>query len=311
MSWGRLRRTACHVGAVWVALALLLAPGCGMGGAPADGEGRGHPTIWRATRGDAGVVFVLGSVHLGTPRPLPLGERFERAWRRADELVLEVDLSAYGEADGQRLMDRYGRVSEAAPLEDRVSPRTWTLLDAYLGERSLPVATLDRYRPWLAATLIAVFEFHELGYDPEHGVDRALLQRALESGKPVVGLETLESQFATLAALPEPVQDLMLRDMLTRSGDFAEEATAMLEAWRDGRDEVLAGIAFRHLDDPDFAPFYEDILFERNRQMAGQVAELSRDGKTRLLVVGAAHTLGDRGIPALLEQQGFDVEVLE
>jgi uncharacterized protein YbaP (TraB family) len=107
------------------------------------------------------------------------------------------------------------------------------------------------------------------------------------------------------------VQELMLLDMLDRSGAFAGEAAAMLDAWREGRDDALAGIAFRHLDDPAFAPFYESILFERNRDMAERVAKLAEDGRSRLLVVGAAHMLGDRGIPALLGQRGFSVEVLE
>ena len=45
--------------------------------------------------------------------------------------------------------------------------------------------------------------------------------------------------------------------------------------------------------------------------MAARIAELARDGRTRLMVVGAAHMLGDRGIPALLEGRGFEVEVIE
>jgi uncharacterized protein YbaP (TraB family) len=306
--WG-IRRGEPRAGLALRLLLALLATACGL--QPVPEPGRGHPTVWRARRSGAGDVFLLGSVHLGSPGPPPLGPGFERIWQAADELVLEVDLSRYGEADGQVLMGRYGRIPTPASLKDRVSPATWELFEKYLAARALPAQALEPYQPWMVATLIAVFEFRELGYDPEHGVDRALLQRALEEGKPVVGLETLESQFAMLAGLPDPVQDLWLRDMLDRSDDFASEARAMLQAWREGRDDALARIAFRHLEDPAFAPFYENIVFERNRRMAQRVAELARDGATRLLVVGAAHMLGDRGIPALLEQQGFEVEVLE
>lgn len=296
-----------RVGCLLLAWGLL--PGCA-GLAPAE-QGRGHPTLWRAERPATGPVYLLGSVHLGRPQPLALGPGFERVWQRADELVLEVDLSLYGEAEGRRLMDRYGRVPTPGRLRDRVAPRTWALFQAYLEKRGMSAAPLEPYQPWLVATLIAVLEFHALGYDPEHGVDRVLLAQALADGKPVSGMETLESQFAMLAGLPDAVQDVMLRDMLARADDFAEEASQMLDAWREGRDRELTRIVFRNLGDEDFAAFYESILFERNRLMAARVEELAADGKTRLVVAGAAHMLGSRGIPALLAERGFDVEVLE
>lgn len=292
-------------------LLLWLLPALACGRLPAQEDGRGHPTIWRARRGDAGTLFLLGSVHLGRPASLPLGERFEQVWRQCDEVVLEVDLGGYDAAEGQRLMDRYGRVPLPATLQDRVSQPTWELFVAYRDARKLSPASLDPYEPWVVATLIAVLELRALGYDPQHGVDRVLLERAVEAGKPVVGVETLEAQLATVAALPEAVQDLMLRDMLLRADDFADEASAMLEAWSDGRDEALARIALRHLGDPAFEPFYASILFDRNLGIAERIAGLAEDGRTRLVVVGVAHMLGDRGIPALLAQQGFDVEVLE
>ena len=84
----------------------------------------------------------------------------------------------------------------------------------------------------------------------------------------------------------------------------------MISAWRRGDDTALEGIVFRQIDQPEFAPFYESILFGRNQQMAEQIAELAKDGKTRLVVVGVAHMLGDRGIPALLLRRGFQVEKL-
>ncbi len=41
--------------------------------------------------------------------------------------------------------------------------------------------------------------------------------------------------------------------------------------------------------------------------MSEQLAALSRDGKTRFVVVGTGHLLGPRGIPALLCADGFAV----
>src|SRR5262249_59719909 len=49
---------------------------------------------WEAVAPGGGVLFLLGSVHIGDGRALELDPRVESAWRRADELVVEVDTNA-------------------------------------------------------------------------------------------------------------------------------------------------------------------------------------------------------------------------
>ena len=58
---------------------------------------------------------------------------------------------------------------------------------------------------------------------------------------------------------------------------------------------------------PEFEPFYEKILFERNERMAARLAQLALDGRVRMVVVGAGHMLGSRGIPSLLGARGFEI----
>ncbi|MGH0031280.1 MAG: TraB/GumN family protein [Myxococcota bacterium] len=272
-------------------------------------SGRGHPTLWRAQRG-AATVYLLGSVHLGTPGPPQLGPGFEQAWSRSAELVVEVDGSLYDEDDARRLTDRYGRVPTPGTLRDRVSLRTWTELVAHLDARGVPVPAVAPYRPWLVSLLVSVREYQALGQDPESGLSRELLRRAYANDKPVVPLETLESRFALFAGLPDPVQELMLRDALASSADFAAHTEAIESAWRDGRDRALRRLLFPREGDADFAPFYENVVFARSRRMADRVADLSADGETRLMVVGVVHMLGKRGIPALLAERGFEVKEL-
>jgi hypothetical protein len=54
--------------------------------------------------------------------------------------------------------------------------------------------------------------------------------------------------------------------------------------------------------------FYASFFWRRNAAMAARLVELARDGKTRFVVLGAGHMLGEQGIPALLAQRGFVVE---
>jgi uncharacterized protein YbaP (TraB family) len=42
--------------------------------------------------------------------------------------------------------------------------------------------------------------------------------------------------------------------------------------------------------------------------MAGRLHQFAKDGKTRFVVVGAGHLVGDQGIPTLLAERGWQVE---
>ena len=66
---------------------------------------------------------------------------------------------------------------------------------------------------------------------------------------------------------------------------------------------------FRPLEDsPEFEVFYELVFFRRNEQMAIGLENLGRDGRSRFVVIGAGHLLGDRSVPARLAQRGYRIE---
>ena len=65
---------------------------------------------------------------------------------------------------------------------------------------------------------------------------------------------------------------------------------------------------FEAIDDaPELDVFYERVFFERNRNMVAQLLELAPDGRTRFVVLGAGHMVGEEGVPALLGRRGYRV----
>jgi uncharacterized protein YbaP (TraB family) len=270
------------------------------------------PTLW-SVRGpnDAGRLYLLGSIHLGRAGVLDLGPAVERAYRASDEIVVEVDLSQLGKEESLELARRYGMYEPPATLKDNVSRDTWRALDGYLLGHGISIKTFELFRPWLAATTVSVIEFRGLGFDPDFGVDRVFIDRS-QGRKPIAALETPDSQFGLLAGLPDDVQEEMLREVLDRVDEFQQDAIGMVTAWQQGDDTTLEKIVFRSLrEDPGYAVFYERVLFERNRRMTERLAELAADGRTRFVVVGAAHLLGDRGMLAEFATRGYEVEKVD
>lgn len=303
-----MRRSTPARASAWLALVLLLPAACAS--PPRSRDAPNQPTLWRARApAGAGVLYLLGSVHVGRPSMLRLPEIVEQAFARADELVLEIDPVELDSDETRVLSRRYAFLQPPETLRDRVSARTFGLLVRALEERGEEVGRYLHFAPWFLATHLEGLEVQRLGLDPELGLDRYFAQRAAR--KPVVALESAEYQLRLLASLPDEVQELMLLDSLERTADLRRETEGLIRAWSRGDDAELERIAFRPLrESPELRVFYEHVMFGRNQAMAQRLASLSRDHKRRFVVVGAAHLVGRRGIPALLEDYGFRLERL-
>ncbi len=266
------------------------------------------PLFWHAQAPAGGSFYLLGSVHLRPVDAPALGPEVGQAYRRSDQLVVEVDLSQVTPADIAAQTERYALLPEHLRLDALLEPETRELLARYTETHALSASLLQHYKPWFAAQMVLMTELAAAGYDAALGVDRAFLDQATGE-KPIAGLETLDSQFALLDGQTLAVQELMLKDVLLRSDDLVARTDALLAAWSRGDEGALEDQLFQPLaEQPQLEAYYAAFFWQRNAAMAARLAELAVDGRTRFVVLGAGHMLGAKGIPALLAEQGFSVE---
>ena len=271
--------------------ALALA-GCGGAGRewPAP-----SPALWEVTGADGAHGWLFGTIHA-----LPDGAEWrtpavESAIGEADLLVVEIA----GLGDREAAAEAFGAVSTSPglpPLLQRVAPADRPALAAALDRAGLDEDDLARTESWAAALLIAN---GARASEAENGADRALLERGL----PVVALESFAAQFALFDRLAEDDQAALLTAAARDAGTGKERVLA--EAWLTGDLSVLeveaeSGI----LADPELR---EALQVRRNRAWAKRIGSLLAKGRRPLVAVGAAHMLGDAGLPELLAERGFTV----
>ena len=299
-----------------VATGLLLAASCWAAcatGAPPRPRAEGaaiEPTLWRILRADGSeAYYLLGSVHVGRGAPPRFPAAVERAFRQADELVLEFDPTTEpSRREGERFMSRYALIAPPESLRDRVSSRVLVALDAYLEERGEPLAPYLALEPWALVEILGEEAKSRRGLDPAFGVDRYFAERAV-GRMPVVALETAEDQLRTLAGLPPEVHEHRLMEALTDPDGLGQRSDALLRAWERGDDATVERLLFDDLErSPALRTFYERMIFDRNERMAGRLAQLARDGRLRFAVLGIGHLLGPRSVPALLHGRGFRIQ---
>jgi uncharacterized protein YbaP (TraB family) len=270
---------------------------------------------WEATAPGGGVLYLLGSVHIGDGRKLELDPRVEAAWQRSEALVVEVDTRALSPLDALEITNRYGLYPQEQNLQDSVSPATYERLREMLKGRGLSMQAADRMRPWLLSQWLAQQAYQAAGYDPGNGVDAWFLKRASaerragSSGRlPVFQLESADEQMALFASLPDPLQEKMLVEMMDHDDELVSATREILGAWERGDEAALDRMLFATSGDADLEAFERRMYSERNQRMSDRLALLAADGRARFVVVGVGHLIGDESLPTLLAQQGFSVK---
>lgn len=267
------------------------------------------PLAFELRAPDGRQAFLQGSVHFAREAEAGLDPRAQRALAEADVLVGELDMGNVSHEEVAKELFEIGRLPEGQTLREVLSPETWSLLEQRAQESNVPLEPLVGMKPWVLAMTFIGSAFAQLGMTPEQGVE--LQVYAAERPAATRGLETIGDQLALFDRMSYPAQDRMLRGMLEPAEHGALDIESMFAAWRCGDAPALESVLDdMQSGDPDLQPFYEATIFARNETMAKGVAEVVAESGRAFIVVGALHLVGARGIPALLEQAGFQVEQL-
>jgi uncharacterized protein YbaP (TraB family) len=263
-----------------------------------------EPALWTVSGGN-NTVYLFGSVHMLPEGGFSIDGRLAEALADAGKVCLEIDLGAVDELEMQRLtlarvIDPEGRdlFTLLGPDADRVK--------AAADAAGLPLEPLAQFEPWFAGMMLSLLALQQHGFDIENGVERIVDASARAAGKPMCGFETADEQLALFDQMPVGQQSEFLLQAIEEAGDVEAETRRLLQAWREGDEGTMT-----ELFDEDFAGFPElvdRLVYDRNARWTDQIAELLDGEDDVLVVVGAGHLVGDRGVPALLEKRGFKVD---
>ena len=301
---------------VWkraLAIAALAACGFASAGAelPAAGDGAQKHFLWKVT-GPTGVVYLLGTIHVGKADFYPLPSIIEDSFKEADTLIEEIDISEPAEAArAQRGLIEDGSYPNGDTITNHLSEVTSSHLAAYVKKGGLSEPTIARLRPWLVSVLVAQLELTRMGFDPVNGVDRHFLDEARQSHKPIGALEDAGSQLELFNSLSEELQDRLLLSSLVDMEKWADCFDLINQAWQSGDAAAMQEVITSSVRDyPQLKPLMTKLLDDRNNAMTTKIERFLQTPKTYFVAVGAGHLVGDQGILSQLQRKNFRVEQL-
>ena len=287
------------------AIAVVIATVCSTAASAQTTADAGKSFLWKVHAGSK-VLYLAGSVHALGADAYPLSAAYENAFTAAGTLVEEINLAEAEQLAAAPMLLAKGLYTDGRTFDGAVAKDTATLVATRFKDMGIPPEMIRTMKPWMVMLMITAFEAQKAGLDTALGLDKYFFDKARAAGKPVLALETAESQIDRFDKMPEPLQEQMLRSTLTELEVQRNSIAAMIGAWRRGDAATLEKMALSSFD--GYRGAYTSLIVERNNNWVPQIEACLAKPTPCLVVVGAAHLVGPDGLLTLLTKKGYRIE---
>ncbi len=268
-----------------------------------DIDPAGKTFLWKVEKGET-TLYLLGSIHALKEDASPLPPPIERAFDEAEIAVFEIDLDDMTKA-AIKMMSA-GSLEEDSTLEKVVGPETWSEFEAHVEGLGFTASLYQRMKPWMAALTVAAFELTKQGYLATAGLDTYFSQRAVETGKERLALETAEFQVSLFSDLSPEDSLAFLRYTLEDLDAMIPEMDRLYRDWRIGNVDAVEEALLEGFE--GFPDLSKKMISDRNHAWMPQIEKLLAGDRDAIVVVGSAHLVGEEGVVNLLRAKGYTVE---
>lgn len=261
--------------------------------------------VWKVSK-DGAELYLGGTIHVLSGQDYPLPQEFEQAYRKADIIVLETDLLAMRQPEAQLQLLQKLMYPAGQSLRDEISGSTYEQLADYVATTLLDLSMLDTMRPPLVMITLTMAELQRLGMG-DAGVDMFFNNLALQEGKSLQGLESVELQIAIMESMGKGHEDEMILSTIAELRDMPAMMRKMKAAWRTGDLSQLEEIAIKPMQ-MDFPALYQSLLVERNDSWLPKIEAMLTTPEIEFVLVGALHLVAAEGVVQRLRDRGYQVK---
>ena len=262
--------------------------------------------------------YIVGTYHLAPASFADSIPGMRQAIEQTDQVCGELDMmDAFKPENAARLMQSQmlpeGVTLSSLLTADQLS-RLNALLLKVLGtnlEDEAYAAQVEKMKPVALSTTLSLASYMKKtqSFNPMELLDNYFQMLALQSGKSVIGFETVDFQMGVLygSELPEQVEDLMcLVDHFDEATELVDRITS---AYFSQNFQQLESVLEEEMEGTCAATPEEEaaLLDNRNHNWVGMIPDMMSEQPT-LFVVGAGHLCGEQGVLKLLEGLGYTVE---
>ncbi len=266
--------------------------------------------LWKVADNNTGKTsYVFGTHHFAPLSLLDSIKGLDAALQNADKVYGELDMQAAMDPSALMGMQQMMMAPADSTIDKVLTTKQLADLNmawAKYGTDQIPLNALYVLKPAGLSTQLAALMSAKVLPDINvgQGIDNELQVRARKAGKQVAGLETME--FQTNMLLGDPIskqaEDLVetIEDIDAEAGKLVRLTNAYLAQNYKDIETICAESVLKN---PESA---EKMIISRNNNWMKQL-EPEMKNTNLLVVVGAGHLVGDKGILNQLKQAGYTV----
>ena len=268
-----------------------------------DAKDRGF--LWKIEK-DGRAGYLYGSMHLGKQAWAVPGPRTLAALTASEVVALELDILDPSIQAQMADPSRFG-------IKPVVLPSALQMrMNAFARKVCLPPAALTKQHPLLQLVAVTLFDARFSGLEIGYGSEIFLADFARTVGKPVIGLETAESQMRVLLQgdAAETIASVDRGLMIVEQGKSRAVNRRMADAWAEGNLADLENYQqwCECVETRADRKALQRLNDERNPGLAAGIDKLMRGNQSLFAAVGALHMTGPKALPKLMQELGYQVE---
>lgn len=261
----------------------------------------GRGLLWRVTKNGVAPSHVYGTIHVADPRLAELPAVVRKIFDGAKSLMLEFVPDGYSR---ERFLEA-AMFLDHQTLEQKIGAEDFERAVEHLQPIGLPRELVNKLKPWGVLLNLR---------NPKRGaqgspLDSQLVELARARRMPLHQIEGVEEQIFTFDEFPMESQVALLKHSLAYRDELLELAERTLDAYLAGdlsaiwrlREQFVA----RH---PQIAAHQaamtKRVVHDRSVVMAFRMQRQLRRGDA-FVALGALHLYGEKGVLALLEDDGY------
>ncbi|MGF1607855.1 MAG: TraB/GumN family protein [Kiloniellales bacterium] len=271
----------------------------------------GQGVLWKIERAGVKPSYLFGTIHLSYEEIVKLPKPVKQAFDRAQSASFEIEMD-------RKSWRRWALASyyyNWKTLDADIGPDLYANVIELAEPYGLTIHQMRKVKPWVVLLMLSappgVYTDRKAG---DKILDQWLHDEALEQGKKVYGLETIEEHVGVFADLPQDVLRKVIRAMVQQDRvrlrtelSTMHEEMVQLYLKRDIEGILKLGHGLSSGVGDEIEQMIEDrLLAQRNHLMVKRMQPRLEEGNA-FVAVGAGHLPGEEGMVNLLVQQGYKV----
>lgn len=245
----------------------------------------------------ANPVYIFGTIHALPQSDFFMDEVVMKKFEKADKIVFEIDMASptmMAEVQGAMMM-------QGKSIDQLISEEEYKRLRQFFADSlQLPLDFLKQVKPLLMSSFMLP---KLIGQQPA-SYEGYFLQKAMELGKPIFGIETVAEQIGYIDKIPLDQQVKMLMESVDDFTKSRAEYRNLVETYKTRDVEKVYAIMMETAE--EYKEFGKYLIDKRNQNWIPRIIEIGNQGVC-FVAVGCGHLGGEMGVLNLFRIQGFEV----